>query len=245
MNAPDRRVIVALDLPDAEAAEHLLAKLLPRKPFIKVGYQLFYAVGPAWVARKKEAGFPVFLDLKLHDIPNTVKKGVESLGRLGVDLLTLHASGGSAMMEAAREAAEKTASGTHRTRLLAVTQLTSTDREMLNDELGIPGTVGEHVLRLARLAQRSGVDGVVCSGHEVRRIKEVTGSGFLAVTPGIRPAGTDAGDQKRIMTPSLAIKEGADFLVVGRPVTGAADPAAAYEAILREISHTDTRSGHA
>jgi orotidine-5'-phosphate decarboxylase len=243
MISPENRVILALDLPGAEQADRLLERFLPAKPFIKVGYQLFYAAGPDWMARKKEAGYPVFLDLKLHDIPNTVARGVESLSRLGVDFLTLHASGGRAMLEAAREASERFATGGHRTRLLAVTQLTSTDQRMLNEELGIPGPVEENVLRLARLAYGAGVDGVVCSGWEARKIKEATAPEFLAVTPGIRPTGAETGDQKRIMTPAMAISEGADFLVIGRPITEADDPRAAYEAIIQEVTETKTRSG--
>ncbi|SEN16777.1 orotidine-5'-phosphate decarboxylase [Lihuaxuella thermophila] len=229
------RVIIALDFPGAVAAESFLAHWDgQRKPFIKVGYQLFYAVGPDWVAKRKEEGYSVFLDLKLHDIPNTVAKGIESLSRLGVDMLTIHAGGGRAMMEAAREAAEA-AGGPRRMKLLAVTQLTSTDQQMLNQELGIPGSLEECVIRYAQLAERSGADGVICSGQEVANIKRATSPSFLAVTPGIRPAGTDVQDQKRVVTPADALASGADYLVVGRPITRAADPKAAFDTIIAEM----------
>ncbi|MRG26918.1 orotidine-5'-phosphate decarboxylase [Laceyella tengchongensis] len=233
----DERIFIALDYPGANEAERLLARWAgTAKPAIKVGYQLFYAVGPQWVAARKEEGYTVFLDLKLHDIPNTVAKGVESLSSLGVDFLTLHASGGRAMIAAAREMAEKKSGAGGRMRLLSVTQLTSTDQAIMNQEIGIPGTVKESVTHYAKLAYEAGADGVICSAHEAGDVKAVTGSHFLAVTPGIRPAGVNADDQKRIMTPSGAIQRGADYLVVGRAITTAADPKRAYEAILAEIN---------
>jgi orotidine-5'-phosphate decarboxylase len=230
----EERVIIALDYPGANEAEQLLQAwaFSQNKPFIKVGYQLFYAVGPEWVVKRKQEGFPVFLDLKLHDIPNTVAKGIESLSRFGVDLLTIHACGGRAMLEAAKEACEKAGAGT---RLLAVTQLTSTDRKMLNEELGIPGSVESSVIRYAQLAYRAGVDGVICSGRESGMVKQATSNDFLAVTPGIRPAHAEAQDQKRVLTPGEAIQSGADYLVIGRPITRATDPIAAFEAIVKEI----------
>jgi orotidine-5'-phosphate decarboxylase len=233
---PFQQVIVALDLPTATVAEAFLSHWqAERKPFIKVGYQLFYAVGPKWIANRKEEGYAIFLDLKLHDIPNTVGKGVESLSRLGVDLLTIHASGGQAMMQAAREATEKRAYASHRTRLLAVTQLTSTDQAMLHQELGITGTMEECVIRYATLAAQAGMDGVICAGEEVAKIKQVTSSLFLAVTPGIRPLGEQVQDQKRVMTPTSAIAAGADYLVIGRPITQAKNPKEAFEAMVTEI----------
>lgn len=235
----DRRIIIALDLPEPEAAEALLSHWegMP-KPFIKVGYQLFFRTGPEWVAQKKEQGYPIFLDLKLHDIPQTVAKGVESLARLGVDFLTLHAAGGRAMLEAARERAEKWATGLFRTRLLAVTQLTSTDQRMMNEEIGIPGSVWDAVSRYTRLAHEAGADGVICSGLEAGHVKRLTSPRFLAVTPGIRPRGADRGDQKRVVTPSEAWKDGADFLVVGRPITQAENPKAVFDAMVEEIRQT-------
>jgi orotidine-5'-phosphate decarboxylase len=229
-------IIIALDYADANQAEELLKHWEGKeKPFIKVGYQLFYRVGPQWVEQKKAEGYSVFLDLKLHDIPNTVAKGVESISRLGVDLLTIHASGGKKMIEAAREAAEKASHAAGRVRLLAVTQLTSTDQTMLNEELGLPGTVADSVTRYAKLAYQAGADGVVCSGLEAGLIKPITSPDFLAVTPGVRPLGAATQDQKRVVTPARAIRNGADYLVIGRPITQASSPIAAYEAILNEI----------
>jgi len=231
------RVVIALDFPTAEEAETFLSRLeAEEKPFVKVGIQLFYTAGPRWVAGLKEQGYDVFLDLKLHDIPNTVSGAVDSVARLGVDLLTLHACGGQAMMEAAREARDR--SGSPALRLLAVTQLTSTDRRVLNEEIGIPETVEACVLRYARLARESGMDGVVCSGREVAAIKAMAGTDFLAVVPGIRPKGEAEQDQKRVMTPEEAVARGADLLVIGRPITRAADPAVAYRAINEAVRQT-------
>ncbi|GGA32837.1 orotidine 5'-phosphate decarboxylase [Kroppenstedtia guangzhouensis] len=231
----DSPVIIALDFASPLEADPFLALWGGReKPFIKVGVQLFYAAGPVWVKELVEAGYSVFLDLKLHDIPHTVAGAVRSLTGLGVRLLTLHASGGRTMMEAAREAAEAS-SGPEPPRLLAVTQLTSTDDRMLNEELGISGSVRDSVLRLARLAHRSGIDGVVCSGEEAGWIKEQVSGEMLTVTPGIRLDGQERGDQKRVMTPEAAVHAGADLLVVGRPITRSADPVATYEAIVEQI----------
>lgn len=227
----EQPIIIALDYSTAEEAESLLSAWDGHtKPWIKVGYQLFYAVGPAWVAEKKEAGYSIFLDLKLHDIPNTVAGALRSLRALGVDLLTLHASGGTEMMQAAREMAKDGGP-----RLLAVTQLTSTSQAMLNQELQIAGTVGDSVARLARLADQAGMDGVICSGQEVAMVKAATRSDFLAVTPGIRPLGIQSQDQKRVVTPKQAIEWGADYLVVGRPITAAANPYEAYRQIVTEV----------
>lgn len=233
---PAHRIILALDVPDGKQAERLLSVWDGDfRPFVKVGYQLFFRVGPEWIVKRKEEGYPVFLDLKLHDIPNTVAKGIESLSRLGVDFVTLHASGGRTMMEKAREAAEKGATGFRRMKLLAVTQLTSTDERMLHEELGIGEPLDESVQRLAALAHHSGMDGVICSGLEVQKVKKVTSPEFLAVTPGIRPAGSSAHDQKRMVTPVEALKNGADYLVVGRPVTQAPDPKKAFQKLIENI----------
>jgi orotidine-5'-phosphate decarboxylase len=229
-------IIIALDFPSGNSALTFLSHWKDQpKPWIKIGYQLFYATGPKWVLERKEEGYPIFLDLKLHDIPNTIAKAVESLSSLGVDMLTVHASGGSAMMEAAREAAEKRRHADQRMKILAVTQLTSTDQQMLNEELGIPGSVADHVVRLAQLSYRSGADGVICSGQEIQQIKAATAREFLAVVPGIRPVGTDHQDQKRVVTPQKAIEAGADYLVIGRPITQAKDPLQAYEQIRSKI----------
>lgn len=230
------RVVIALDFPAARDAEAFLDRLeTEEKPFVKVGMQLFYTAGPRFVERLKARGYDVFLDLKLHDIPNTVAGAVDSAARLGVDLLTLHACGGKAMMVAGREARDR--SGASSLRLLAVTQLTSTDQRVLNEEIGIPGTVEACVIRYARMAKEAGMDGVVCSGREVEGIKASGGRDFLAVVPGIRPKGEAEQDQKRVMTPGEAVARGADLLVVGRPITRAADPAAAYQSILEAVQN--------
>lgn len=229
----NQRIIIALDFPEAQVADSFLRHWdgLP-KPFIKVGYQLFFQAGAKWVAQKKEEGYSLFLDLKLHDIPQTVAKGIESLSQLGVDFLTLHAAGGRAMIEAAREQAEK---ALFPPKLLAVTQLTSTDQQVMNDEIGIPGSVQDAVIRYTRLAYTSGADGVICSGLEADQVKKMTSPLFLAVTPGIRPRDSSKGDQKRVVTPAEAWSKGADYLVVGRPITQAASPLTVYESMVEEI----------
>jgi len=229
--------MVALDRPDEAAAESLIRALEGIPCWLKVGMELFYAAGPAFVAGLKDRGYRVFLDVKMHDIPNTVKGGAASVTRLGVDLFNVHAAGGVRMMEAALEGAEAASGGRPRPRVIAVTQLTSTSQAVLNDEIGIPGTAEEAVVRYARLARRAGLDGVVASAREVRAVKAACGGGFLAVTPGIRPASASADDQERIMTPREALDAGADFLVIGRPITAAPDPREAFESIVRELTH--------
>ena len=231
----NNRVMIALDFPTVSDAEAFL-QLWPEeeKPFIKVGYQLFYQVGPDWVAKRKEEGYSVFLDLKLHDIPQTVASAVNAIKQLHVDFLTIHASGGKKMMQAAKEEAEGS-----NLKLLAVTQLTSTDQNMLNQELQIEGTVEDSVLHLSKMAFQVGVDGVICSGQEVKKIKQITSADFLAVTPGIRPLGSAANDQKRVVTPKMAIQAGADYLVIGRPITRAASPRAAYQQVMDEIKEME------
>ncbi|AGA58399.1 MAG: orotidine-5'-phosphate decarboxylase [Thermobacillus sp.] len=231
------RIMVALDRPDEAAAESLIRALEGIPCWLKVGMELFYAAGPAFVAGLKDRGYRVFLDVKMHDIPNTVKGGAASVTRLGVDLFNVHAAGGVRMMEAALEGAEAASGGRPRPRVIAVTQLTSTSQAVLNDEIGIPGTAEEAVVRYARLARRAGLDGVVASAREVRAVKAACGGGFLAVTPGIRPASASADDQERIMTPREALDAGADFLVIGRPITAAPDPREAFESIVRELTH--------
>ena len=229
--------MVALDRPDEAAAESLIRALEGIPCWLKVGMELFYAAGPAFVAGLKDRGYRVFLDVKMHDIPNTVKGGAASVTRLGVDLFNVHAAGGVRMMEAALEGAEAASGGRPRPRVIAVTQLTSTSQAVLNDEIGIPGTAEEAVVRYARLARRAGLDGVVASAREVRAVKAACGGGFLAVTPGIRPASAAADDQERIMTPREALDAGADFLVIGRPITAAPDPREALESIVKELTH--------
>ncbi|SDB97134.1 orotidine-5'-phosphate decarboxylase [Melghirimyces thermohalophilus] len=232
------RVIIALDFPSGPEADRFLSHWDGRdKPFVKVGMQLFYAAGPTWVAKLVETGYKVFLDLKLHDIPHTVAGAVRSVASLGVDLLTLHASGGRRMMESAREGLEAKG-GANRLQLLAVTRLTHIDQKVLNDELEVPGAVRDSVLNLAHLAQLSGMDGVVCSGEEVSGIKEKIDRQLLTVTPGIRLKGQDPRDQKRVMTPEAAIQEGADLLVVGRPITQAPGPVAVWEKMIADIQET-------
>jgi orotidine-5'-phosphate decarboxylase len=228
MNARDR-LIVALDVPKPEDARALVARLAGHVGLFKVGSQTFTAAGPELVREIVARGQRVFLDLKFHDIPNTVAGAVASASRLGVSLVDVHGLGGRAMVEAAAGALP--AMGT---RLLAITILTSHDEETL-DEIGVNGSMAESVRRLALLAKEAGADGVVASPHEVAIVREACGSGFLIVTPGIRPAGAAPGDQARASTPAAALAAGADYIVVGRPITEAADPAAAADAIVHEM----------
>jgi orotidine-5'-phosphate decarboxylase len=230
------RIMIALDYANAEGAEGLLKQLEGIPCYVKVGMQLFYAAGPDFVASLKDRGYKVFLDVKMHDIPNTVKGGAESVTRLGVDVFNVHAAGGKQMMEAALEGVDKgLRSGAERPFVIGVTQLTSTSVQVLNDEIGLTGTVEQAVIRYARLAHAAGLQGVVASPLEVTAIKAACGDGFVTVTPGIRPAGSDLGDQSRIMTPAEAFAQGTDYVVIGRPITGAADPRAAIEAIIDSI----------
>ncbi|MCS7459296.1 orotidine-5'-phosphate decarboxylase [Paenibacillus doosanensis] len=232
------RIMVALDYPDAASAEQLLQALQGIPCYMKVGMQLFYSAGPQFVAGLKEKGYKVFLDVKMHDIPNTVKGGSESVTRLGVDMFNVHAAGGKQMLEAALEGVDKALGGMNgasRPIVIAVTQLTSTSQTVMNEEIGVAGSVEEAVLRYARLAQSAGLQGVVASPLEVTRIKAACGSGFFTVTPGIRPAGADIGDQSRVMTPQEAFAQGTDYVVIGRPITAAKDPRSALEAIIETI----------
>lgn len=224
------RIIVALDYPDAAAALALVRQLRPELCRLKVGKELFTAAGPRLVEGLVAAGFDVFLDLKFHDIPSTVAKAVAAAGRLGVWMVNVHASGGSQMMRAAREAIP--AGGPL---LIAVTVLTSMSQMDL-DELGVALPLHQQVLHLAGLAQHSGLDGVVCSAEETRAIRERLGDDFLCVTPGIRLVTAAADDQQRVMTPEAALQAGSSYLVIGRPVTQAADPAAALLAIATRIA---------
>jgi len=229
----NRDVIIALDFPTREETLAFLDRFPGRKPYVKIGMELFYAEGPDIVREIKRRGHQIFLDLKLHDIPNTVGRAMSVLSRLDVDMVNLHAAGGSAMMRRALEGLTRP-DGT-RPLLIAVTQLTSTDAAALKNELLIDTPMDETVLRYAKNAADSGLDGVVCSPLEAEKVKERCGRSFLTVTPGIRFAGGDAGDQKRIMTPERARDAGCDYLVVGRPITQAPDPAAAYERCVREF----------
>lgn len=228
------RLIVALDFPDAVAALACVDQLAGSVSWFKVGLELYLASGEGVVRELKRRGHSVFLDLKLHDIPNTAAAAVRSLARLEPDLLTVHAAGGRAMLNAAAEAAR---SLPHPPRLLAVTVLTSVDAVALA-ETGVPAAPVEQVLRLARLAAECGIDGMVCSPAEAAALHSALPKALL-VTPGIRPAGSDAGDQKRIATPQFALAAGANMLVIGRPITAAADPKAAAQAILSDMAKSN------
>jgi orotidine-5'-phosphate decarboxylase len=228
----DSRIIVALDFPDGPGALALASRLDPSTCALKVGKELFTAAGTELVRELVGRGFRVFLDLKYHDIPNTVAGACAAATRLGVWMINVHASGGAAMMAAAREAAERAAkeSGRARPLLIGVTVLTSLTAADLAS-IGVSASPEEQVLRLARLAKSQGLDGVVCSGREAAPLRRALGRDFLLVTPGIRPAGADLQDQARVMTPAQAIEAGADYLVIGRPIAAAADPVAALDAI--------------
>ena len=229
--SPKDQLAIALDLPDAGQALTLVDSLGDTCQWFKVGMELYYAAGNSFVQQLRDRGFSVFLDLKLHDIPNTVAGAVRSATHAGASLLTVHASGGAAMLAAAAEAA----SAPGAPRLLAVTVLTSMDANELSG-IGVAGTPAEQVLRLAKLAKAAGIDGMVCSAEEVSTLRAHMGAQTMLVIPGIRPAGAATEDQRRIATPATAIAQGASMLVVGRPITRAADPAAAARAILEEIA---------
>ena len=226
-------VIVACDFASAEQVFNFLDKFQDEKPFVKIGMELFYAEGPEIVRQIKARGHKIFLDLKLHDIPNTVKKSMAVLSRLDVDMTNLHAAGTIAMMEAAIEGLTRP-DGT-RPMLIAVTQLTSTDQERMTRDLLIDAPIDEVVMHYAGNAKIAGLDGVVCSPLEAGKVHEVCGKDFVTVTPGVRFADGDKGDQKRVMTPAEAKKIGSDYIVVGRPITAAPDPVAAYERCVAEF----------
>ncbi|HEY3327109.1 MAG TPA: orotidine-5'-phosphate decarboxylase [Novimethylophilus sp.] len=235
MNDPkiDPKIIVALDYPDAASANRLVTQLDPGLCRLKVGKELFTAEGPALVSSLVEKGYGVFLDLKFHDIPNTVAKACAAASRLGVWMLNVHALGGRAMMAAAREAVDQAANPPL---LIAVTVLTSMDRQALND-VGLAGEVRSHVLHLARMADECNLAGVVCSAQEAPLLRTEFGNDFLLVTPGIRPADASLDDQSRVLTPAAALRNGASHLVIGRPITQAADPLAALHRIHAEIQN--------
>ncbi len=232
---PGNRLITALDVPDRAAADALVARLGGASSWVKIGLELFVAEGPSIVADYTARGLKVMLDLKLHDIPATVGRATARVGALGAGLLTIHTSGGREMMRAAVEAARASAGDDARTRILAVTVLTSMDERDLVEVSG-GGTVEELVLRRAQLAMEAGCDGVVASPLEAARIRAGATEDFLIVTPGVRPAGAAAGDQKRVMTPRDARAAGADLIVVGRPIRDADDPAAAARSIAAELA---------
>lgn len=230
-------VFCALDTTEVEAARRLAGQLGPHVGGIKLGLEFFCANGPSGVAEVSSAGLPLFLDLKLHDIPNTVAGAMRAVCRLRPRLTTIHAGGGLAMMRAAAGAAAEASAalGVPRPLVVAVTVLTSFDQPEL-EGVGVAAPVADQVRRLAALAQQAGADGVVCSPHEVAALRRLCGPDFTLVVPGIRPAGAASDDQKRVLTPAEALGAGADILVIGRPITGASDPAAAARAIAAELA---------
>lgn len=235
------KLIVALDVDSREKAMDLVRELAGYVGFFKVGMELFYSAGTSIVQEIVNAGAKVFLDLKLHDIPNTVGRAARVLVRSGAAIINVHAAGGSAMMRAARESAREEADrlGKQAPLVVAVTVLTSIDQVVYNREMGFSGEVAERVRAWALLARESGLDGVVCSPREIEPVRESCGPGFKIITPGIRPVGAHMGDQRRVMTPGEAVRAGASYIVVGRPVTAAVDRPAAAAAILAEISEAN------
>ena len=227
-------VIIACDFPGKAETLEFLDKFEGKKPFVKIGMELFYAEGPEIVREIKARGHKIFLDLKLHDIPNTVKRAMKVLSRLDVDMYNVHASGTANMMRAAIEGL--TREDGSRPLLIAVTQLTSTDQDTMKSDILIDKPIDEVVMSYALNAKNSGLDGVVCSPLEAEKVHKTCGSGFLTVTPGVRFADGEIGDQKRVMTPLEANKIGSDYIVVGRPITKAEDPVAAYERCIREFT---------
>lgn len=226
-------VIIACDFSSAKDTFEFLDKFTEEKPFVKIGMELYYAEGPSIVNEIKKRGHKIFLDLKLHDIPNTVKKAMSVLSSLDVDMTNLHAAGTIDMMKAAVEGLTK-ADGT-RPILIAVTQLTSTSEERMQNELLINASINDTIVKYAENAKEAGLDGVVCSPLEAGMVKEACGSGFMTVTPGVRFADGDVGDQVRVTTPERAKEIGSDYIVVGRPVTQAEDPVAAYRRCVKEF----------
>ena len=226
-------VIVACDFSSKEQVFTFLDKFTGRKPFVKIGMELYYAEGPEIVRQIKARGHKIFLDLKLHDIPNTVKKAMAVLSGLDVDMCNVHAAGTSAMMRAALEGLTRPDGS--RPLLIAVTQLTSTDEDSMKRELLIDRPLDQVVMSYARTAKEAGLDGVVCSPLEAGKVHQACGEGFVTVTPGVRFADGDVGDQKRVTTPEKARELGSDYIVVGRPITAAADPVAAYERCVKEF----------
>ncbi|MCL2113527.1 orotidine-5'-phosphate decarboxylase [Lactococcus protaetiae] len=232
----ENRPVIALDFPEFVDVKDFLEQFDPsEKLYIKLGMELFYTAGPQVVYYVKSLGHRVFLDLKLHDIPNTVESSMRVLARLGVDMVNVHAAGGVEMMIAARRGLEAgTPAGRQKPKLIAVTQLTSTSEEIMHNDQKIMTSLEESVINYAQKTAEAGLDGVVCSAHEVEKIKAATHKDFICLTPGIRPAGTASGDQKRVMTPAQAHQIGADYIVVGRPITQAQNPIEAYHNIKAE-----------
>lgn len=232
------RIMVALDYATTDEARRLVEQLQGIPCYLKVGMELFYAAGPSFVQELKQRGYRVFLDLKLHDIPNTVQGAARSVTALGVDMFNVHAAGGVKMMQAALAGVEDIAqnsSSSHRPQVIAVTQLTSTSLDTLQQEIGIPLSIEDAVVHYARLAKQAGLQGVVASAQEVELIKEAVDLDFVTVTPGIRPAGFSLDDQARVMTPRQAFAAGSDYIVIGRPITAASDPRLSLHNIIAEL----------
>ena len=235
MNQPE--IIIAMDLPNKEAVDKFVDKFPKGESlYLKVGMELYYKEGPAIVAYLKSKGHRIFLDLKMHDIPNTVKSAMRSVASLGIDLTNVHAAGGKKMMAAAIEGLiEGTPAGQKRPLIIAVTQLTSTSKDVMNQEQGIPGEVAASALNYAKVSKEAGLDGVVCSVHEARTIHETCGDDFIALTPGIRLEGDATHDQTRVATPAFATEEGSNYIVIGRSVTQAEDPYVVYQRVQAEV----------
>ena len=227
------KIIVAIDTQSEERLNFLINELKDQASFVKIGMELFYTYGPDIIKKLKDLGFKIFLDLKLHDIPQTVHNSCKTLSKLNIDILNIHAAGGMNMM---RQALSGYREFNENGKLIAVTQLTSTDQETLNTQIGIPGELNEAVIHYAKLTQQAGLNGVVCSAKEIQIVKENCGLDFLCVTPGIRPKGSVAHDQKRILTPFEAVQLGVDHMVIGRAITQAVSPRESFITILEEIS---------
>ena len=236
MSKPE--VIIALDLPSKQAVDKFVDKFPANEPlYLKVGMELYYKEGSSIIKHLKSKGHRIFLDLKMHDIPNTIRSAMRSIAALGVDLTNLHAAGGTLMMKAGVVGlAEGTQAGCERPLIIAVTQLTSTSKKVMNKELGIPGEVADSALNYAQLAKDSGLDGVVCSAYEVRRIHETCGADFITLTPGIRLKGDEIHEQTRIATPSFAKAAGSNYIVIGRSITQAEEPYEVYKRVHAELA---------
>ena len=234
---PQHRLIVALDVDNWERARYLVSLLAGVVGGFKVGFRLFYQVGPETLTYLRGTGREVFADLKLHDLPTTVAGGIRALAKHGATMINVHAAGGKTMMQAAREAAEQAAAAGSmpRPKVLAVTVLTSIDDRILRHELGVPEPVSERVVRWACLAKECGLDGVVASPREASEVRRACGPDFLIVTPGIRPSGMPAEDQRRVMTPAAAVRAGADYIIMGRPIITAPDPRRAVEEVIASL----------
>lgn len=235
----NRDVIIACDFASPEATCEFLDKFKDEKPFIKIGMELFYAGGPEIVRELRRRGHKIFLDLKLHDIPNTVRKAMKVLSSLDVDMVNVHAAGTVEMMRAALEGLQEGRPDGTRPLIIAVTQLTSTSEQALHEQLLIPASINDTIIKYAQNAREAGLDGVVCSPLEARIVKEACGEGFMTVTPGIRYPDAAKDDQSRITSPAKAREIGSDFIVVGRPITAAPDPVAAYKRVVKDFLNVE------